>query len=619
MGTTVKGLTIEIGGSATKLGQELDKVKSTTTLLNTELRTTDKLLKFEASDKVTLFAQKLDKLKQSSSQVAKEIELLNKGVESNKKAFDSGKISQTQYENNLNSLTKQLTTAQGKYDVLQAEISETSTKLNSSKTALDQNADAIDKMGDAASDSGKSVLNLGDLIKANLISATIINGLKSVGTLIGNLASAALNAIKNVGTATKNYVVEALEMAGDYEDNVGLLNQLLKENAAETISWGESNSRAMHLSRLATVQSLDSFTLLFDAMNLGTSKTAAMSKAATVLAADLGAVKGVSTEIAVQDLMSFFAGSTETMRKYGVVILESNVVARALLDTHKESADQLTQEEKQLARYNLLMEQTTNIQGQAEREAGNYKAQVQDLNNVFIDLKTSIGEKLLPVATEIITAVNDFFDSTTGEEVLDALAKGVEDLATEILDFLQSEDFNSFKAEWMPKIEQFVKDLPANLKKISDWTGENLPTMLSDLQKILGVLAGIIDYVNKPGIIGLKNLPGLSGLQNQAAKIANVPQLASGGAVSAGMPYIVGEVGRELFVPKVDGQILNSQQTNNYINNNYSAPVSKGEMQDIIGDIVINLTGMIDNDKLFDAQEKVRRRRGKSLIVGGAI
>jgi hypothetical protein len=41
------------------------------------------------------------------------------------------------------------------------------------------------------------------------------------------------------------------------------------------------------------------------------------------------------------------------------------------------------------------------------------------------------------------------------------------------------------------------------------------------------------------------------------------PQRASGGPVKAGQPYVTGEHGRELFVPKVDGRILSGAQTSN--------------------------------------------------------
>lgn len=45
--------------------------------------------------------------------------------------------------------------------------------------------------------------------------------------------------------------------------------------------------------------------------------------------------------------------------------------------------------------------------------------------------------------------------------------------------------------------------------------------------------------------------------------IAPVFGRASGGAVQAGEPYVTGEHGRELFVPKVDGRVISAAQTNN--------------------------------------------------------
>ena len=42
--------------------------------------------------------------------------------------------------------------------------------------------------------------------------------------------------------------------------------------------------------------------------------------------------------------------------------------------------------------------------------------------------------------------------------------------------------------------------------------------------------------------------------------------MASGGNVKAGVPYIVGERGQELFIPRIDGRILNHQQTQQVLN-----------------------------------------------------
>lgn len=92
---------------------------------------------------------------------------------------------------------------------------------------------------------------------------------------------------------------------------------------------------------------------------------------------------------------------------------------------------------------------------------------------------------------------------------------------------------------------------------------------------------------------------------------------ASGGPVTAGVPYLVGERGQELFVPRIDGRILNAQQTQQVIHhyhntttNNYAATER---------DIQANLAVYLDNEKIYDAQQKVARRRGTSLLQGGGV
>ena len=73
---------------------------------------------------------------------------------------------------------------------------------------------------------------------------------------------------------------------------------------------------------------------------------------------------------------------------------------------------------------------------------------------------------------------------------------------------------------------------------------------------------------------------------------------ASGGPVSAGQPYVTGEHGRELFVPKVDGRILSGAQTSNASrsgggdgvtviqNNTFQSGVTRSEVNSLLPKMV---------------------------------
>ena len=65
---------------------------------------------------------------------------------------------------------------------------------------------------------------------------------------------------------------------------------------------------------------------------------------------------------------------------------------------------------------------------------------------------------------------------------------------------------------------------------------------------------------------------------------AGISARAAGGPVTAGVPYIVGERGQELFIPRIDGRILNAAQTQQVLNQSSSTDNSRN-----FGDIHIHV------------------------------
>lgn len=680
---SVRGLTVEIGGTTTKLGQALDKVKSTASVLNTELRTTDKLLKFEAADKVMLLSGKLEKLKTTSANVAKEIELLNKGIEANKKSFDEGKISQETYEKQLAQLTKQLATATGKYDLLQAEIGQTSSDLEKAKSGTEQTAGALNQMANAADEAGTKSNLLGTIIKGSLISSAITTGLNAIVSIFKSIAQAAADAAK----ATWNYMKEAIDLAADYEDALGYADQVFGENADAVKKWVEDNTLALRSNEAELLANINMFGSLFRASGIGADKAFEYSKSLVQLASDMRAATGIPLDQVIQNLQSVMTGGAQAGYKYGLVIKETAVKAKALqmglvqtevdmtkvnratLNLEKAQKDltglmkkhgsesveyraglqkvaeaenaleealagkniTLTEAQRLEASLALALEQLAFMNGQAARESGSYKSQLELFNVQLGNLKRKIGEELLPVATEIMTQANEFFQSDEGKKLLDDLTEGIGDIAKSILDFLQSKDFQDFKDEQIPKIEKFIQNVIDKLPEISQWAKDNLPKMIADLGTILDYLARMIDYLNKPGLLGLKNLPDVTMLQKQRGYLYTDPVTgkpmsfrASGGSVLAGNPYIVGERGMEIFVPNVSGSIIPNDQIGGFDMKSFANEIKNSvisALADGIGmsdsTIILNNVTTLDGNVVFQNQRKIERQKGKSLIVGG--
>src|SRR3546814_20116561 len=92
-----------------------------------------------------------------------------------------------------------------------------------------------------------------------------------------------------------------------------------------------------------------------------------MSQIFAQLAQDLVSFYNVDTETAIQKLRSGLSGESEPLRDFGVFLTEANVKAKALEMGLTGVGDELTEQAKILARYQLVLEATKNAQGDVAR------------------------------------------------------------------------------------------------------------------------------------------------------------------------------------------------------------------------------------------------------------
>lgn len=124
------------------------------------------------------------------------------------------------------------------------------------------------------------------------------------------------------------------------------------------------------------------------------------------------------------------------------------VAQKAMAMTGKTSADQLTDQEKAAATYQLVMDGAGAAQGDFAKTSDGLANQQKVLGSKFDDVKTSIGNELLPILT------------TMGSWILDT---------------------------GIPAFEKFVE----GLKKVGDWIGDNMD-VIEAIGIALGVVGGII-------------------------------------------------------------------------------------------------------------------------------
>ena len=188
------------------------------------------------------------------------------------------------------------------------------------------------------------------------------------------------------------------------------VDAVFKGAAGSVRAFGEESVDALGLSEQAALSAASNFGTLFQGMDIGADKAAAMSKRMLELAADMAAARDVPVDQAVQALFSGLSGEAEPLKRFGVLINESTVKAKALELGLASGTDALDAQTKAMATYELILERTALMQGSWARESDGLLAQQQKMSAEWENAKAKLGAELVPALSAAAGATTDLLD-----------------------------------------------------------------------------------------------------------------------------------------------------------------------------------------------------------------
>jgi hypothetical protein len=198
--------------------------------------------------------------------------------------------------------------------------------------------------------------------------------------------------------------------------------------AAGVKAWSQTTTAAFGVSQRQAVATASSFGALFKPIGLTGAEAAKQSEKLTQLGADLASFYNTDVQSALDAIRSGIVGESEPLRQYGVLLSETRVQQEALRDTGKTHVSQLTNQEKALARINIIFKDSKTAQGDFARTSEGLANQTRVLTANIDDLATKIGSKLIPVLTQAVSGFTDMADaignrpsSTKNKEFADGL------------------------------------------------------------------------------------------------------------------------------------------------------------------------------------------------------
>ena len=266
-----------------------------------------------------------------------------------------------------------------------AAVDSATASLNDMERELSElhGAENFSEMSTKMADAGQKMQNMGEK-------------LTQIGTKMTTMITLPLAA---AGAASVKFASDTEEARNKVDVVFGSMAESVKAFADTALeSYGLAEGSALTMA--------STFGAMASSMGLSEQASASMSTSLTSLAADMASFYNVSTEVAQTSLQGIFTGETEALKKFGIVMTQTNLEEFA--KQNGKVYDQMSEGEKVMTRYAYVMDATKDAQGDFARTSDGTANSLRVFGESLKELGAALGEQLLPIITPVIQAITRF-------------------------------------------------------------------------------------------------------------------------------------------------------------------------------------------------------------------
>jgi hypothetical protein len=198
----------------------------------------------------------------------------------------------------------------------------------------------------------------------------------------------------------------AINLAKDFNESLNKVDVAFKSSAYEVQAFAKTTLKSFGIAEGTALDMAALFGDMATSMGLSTKEAAALSTELVGLAGDLSSFKNMNIEEVTTALNGIFTGETESLKRLGVVMTETNLKAFALANGFKKKYEEMSQGEKVMLRYQYVMNSTANAHGDFERTGGGVANQMRMLGEALKEVGTQFGQVMLPFVNKVVKALN---------------------------------------------------------------------------------------------------------------------------------------------------------------------------------------------------------------------
>jgi len=244
---------------------------------------------------------------------------------------------------------------------------------------------------------GKAEDALDDLEKGGKRAAAQLEKVRRAQDKLANGAIIAGGAI-----VAGSYV--AVQAASNLNEAQNRVTVAFGEQADAIKKWASDSANRIGMSKREALEGAAAFGELMQATGSTAAEASKMSREMVDLAADIASIKNLRPEDALLKLQAGLTGEAEPLKRIGILVDDATVKTKAYEMGLAAAGSELSQQQKVQARYAVIMEQTSSMQGDFARTSDEVANSRRRMNATIEDSIAKIGSGLQPAFKALLGA-----------------------------------------------------------------------------------------------------------------------------------------------------------------------------------------------------------------------
>ncbi|MCX7904149.1 MAG: phage tail tape measure protein [Caloramator sp.] len=337
-----------------------------------------------ASSKLGEFGNSTEGLRLKADSLNKQIELQKDKVVALEKAYKESVEAKGEDAKATENLKIKLNYATAELNKMEQELKDTTRELKEKSSAWYKLSQSMNSAGDKMKSIGDKMSSIG----SKLTTAVTL-------PLIG------------IGTAATKMAMDAVESENLFEVSMGAM-------ANDARKWSEETSKALGLNAYYVRKNVATYNSMLTSMGLTSQEALKMSEGLTQLSYDMASFYNLKPEEAFEKLKAGISGEAEPLKALGILVNENTIKTYAYTHGIAKQGEVLTEQQKVMARYGVIMESTKNAQGDLARTMDSPTNKLRVMKEQAEQLGIQFGQILIPVLEKLIGVIKPLMDKFQG-------------------------------------------------------------------------------------------------------------------------------------------------------------------------------------------------------------